>query len=98
MKVKELIDKINSATNCYSLYDVEDFIEGDIEEVANNLYIKEHRWYIISTSVYKLEDGFVGITGVSSLKSELMTYSDCDFHCIAGEYEPIQTITYKLKK
>ena len=27
MKVKKLIDKVNSATDCFSLYDAEKFIE-----------------------------------------------------------------------
>lgn len=98
MKVQELIDKINSATNCYSIYDAEDIIGDEIECVASNLEINEHRWFTISTSVYKLEDGYVGITGISSLKSEVMAYSDCDFPCIAEEYEEFTTISYRLKK
>lgn len=98
MKVQELIDKVNSATNCYSIYDAEDFIEGEINEVAKNFNIDEYRWFTISTSVYKLEDGYVGITGISSLRSELMTYSDCDFPCIAEEYEEFTTTSYRLKK
>lgn len=98
MKVQELIDKVNSATNCYSIHDAEDFIEGEINEVAKNFNIDEYRWFTISTSVYKLEDGYVGITGISSLRSELMTYSDCDFPCIAEEYEEFTTTSYRLKK
>lgn len=91
MKVQELIDRVNSATNCYSIYNAEDLIGDEIECVASNLDIHEHRWFTISTSVYKLEDGYVGITGISSLKSELMGYSDCDFPCIAEEYKEFTT-------
>ena len=98
MKVQELIDKINSATNYYSIYDPEDIIGDEIECVASNLEINEHRWFTISTSVYKLEDGYVGITGVSSLKSEIMDCSDCNFPCIAEEYEEFTTISYRRKK
>lgn len=98
VKVQELIDKINSATNCYSIYDAEGLISDKVECVASNLDINEYRWFTISTSVYKLEDGYVGITGISSLKSELMGYSDCDFPCIAEEYEEFTTISYRLKK
>lgn len=69
MKVKELIDKVNSSTDCFSLYDAEKFIE----------------------------DGFVGITGSSDLKSETMSWSDCDYMCIAEEYESVYKLIYQPK-
>lgn len=97
MKVKELIDKVNSAIDCFSLYDAENFIEGKIDKVASNLDIDEYKWFIISTNVYKLEDGFVGITGPSILKSECKLWLDCDYMCIAEEYEPVYSFTYKPK-
>ncbi|MGN0144124.1 MAG: hypothetical protein ACI398_04025 [Clostridium sp.] len=103
MKVQELIDIINNPNEClYSIYDAENLICSiigkELECVASNLEIDEHRWYTISTSVYKLEDGFVGITGVSTLKSEGMGWSDCAYPCIASEYEEFTTISYRLKK
>lgn len=98
MKVQELIDKINFDTNCYALYQAEKYVEEGVHLVAYNLNIEEHKWYTISTNVYKLEDGYVGITGPSELRSENILWSDCDYLCIAEEYEPVQTITYKLKR
>ena len=43
MKIKELIDKVNSITNCYSIHHAEDFIEGKTDKVASNLNIDEYR-------------------------------------------------------
>ena len=98
MKVQELINLINNENCCYSIFDAEEFVEGEFNCVAKNLNIDEHRWYTISTRVYKLEDGYVGITGVSSLRSEGMCYSDCDTHCKAEEYEEVQITSYKPKE
>lgn len=97
MKVQELIEKVNSDDRCYNIYDAENMIDGEYECVADNIDIDEHRWYKISTSVYKLEDGYVGIRGVSRLFSEMMTWSDTDVHCEAEEYEQCVRITYKPK-
>ena len=49
------------------------------------------------TSVYKLEDGYVGITGVSYLKSENMDWEDCYWPCKAKKYEEFTTIAYRPK-
>ena len=67
------------------------------KKVADNLEIEEHRWYEISTSVYKLEDGFVGIRGVSQIYSEGTTPEDCCTKCSASEYIEIPSVTYKRK-
>lgn len=96
MKVKELIDKVNSTTNCYSIHHAEDFIKK-INKVASDIYVEKHKWYNISTNVYKLEDGFVGITGSSDLKSETINWSDCDYMCIAEEYESVYKLIYQPK-
>lgn len=100
MKVKELIDYINS-NDFYSLWDMEYslfYTNKDLpKRVANNLEIEKRRWYEISTSVYKLEDGFVGIRGVSTIYSESMVAEDCGFRCTASEYQEIPSVTYKRK-
>lgn len=84
MKVKELIDKVNSTTNCYSIHHAEDFIKK-INKVASDIYVEKHKWYNISTNIYRLKDGFVGITRPSMLKSKSTIWSDCDYMCIAKE-------------
>lgn len=96
MKVQELINLLIMKKRCYSIFDAEELIKGEFNRVAENLNLDEHRWYIISTSVYKLEDGYVGVTGPSQLNSEVMVWSDCN-PCIAEEYEEFTTIAYRPK-
>lgn len=106
MKVQELINAYKAELeneDCatpYSIWDAEDvlmYLDETLERVASDLDFDEHRWYIRSTNVYKCDDGFVGVRGVSSLKSEMMSYSDCGedveiFECIEK-----QTVTYVKK-
>ena len=100
MKVKELIDYVNS-NEFYSLWNMENSLCYDFKElpkrVAENLEKDTHRWYEISTSVYKLEDSFVGIRGVSAIYSEYMDAEDCGFRCTASEYIEIPSFTYEKK-
>lgn len=99
MKKKEVIDLINNEDELYHNCDAEDLLnEHGIEQVAYNLNVDRHRWYEIITDIYKCEDGYVGITGLGKLYSEMMSPSDCDVHCYAEEYEEVTTITYKPKK
>jgi len=91
MKVAEVIEKVTN-TEYWSLYSFEK--ESSLEAVANGLYVDKHRWYEISTTVYKCEDGFVGVSGVSQLYSESTEYEDCCRECIAEEFEPKQITTY----
>ena len=101
MKVKELIDYVNS-NGFYSLWNLENSLcynnSKDLpQRVAEKLEIEKKRWYEISTSVYKLEDGFVGIRGVSTIYSEYMDAEDCGFRCTASEYIEIPSVIYKRK-
>ena len=96
MKVQEVISRVNNGYfNC--IFSCRKSLPREVKEVANNINIDEHLWYIITTSVYKCEDGFVGITGPSSLKSESMIWSDTDEYCTAEEYEAVPSIIYKPK-
>lgn len=91
MKVAEVIEKVNN-TKYWSLFDFED--ELDLEAVVRDLYVDKHRWYETSTTVYKCDDGFVGVNGVTQIYSEMMGYSDCECECFAEEFEPKQITTY----
>lgn len=91
MRVAEVIEKINN-NKCWSLYEFEE--DFDLEAVAHGLYVDKCRWFETSTSVYKCEDGFVGVNGVTQTYSEMMDYRDCLCECTAKEFKPIQTITY----
>ena len=98
MKVKELIDHINS-NEFYSLWDMEDSLfynDKDLpKRVAENLEKEEYRWYIVSVSVYKLEDGFVGVKGISFKYPDIL--DDYIPKCSASEYIEIPSVTYKKK-
>lgn len=91
MKVAEVINKVNS-TIYWSLFSFEE--DFDLEIVASGLYVDKHRWYEISTSVYKCEDGFVGVNGVTQTYSENLSCEDILCKCFAEEFEPKQTIAY----
>ena len=96
--VKEAIEKINNGYFT-SVWEAEDEVLGNtVEKVASDLQKDSHRWFVVSTNVYKLEDGFIGITGVTELKSEHMVWSDCDCYTTACEYEEYTTISYRPKK
>ena len=98
MKVKELIDHINS-NDFYSLWDMEDSLfnnDKDLpQSVAENLEKEEYRWYKVSVSVYKLEDGFVGVKGVSFKYPEIL--DDYIPKCSASEYQEVKTFNDKRK-
>lgn len=98
MKVKELIDYVNS-NEFYSLWDMEDSLfcnDKDLpKRVAENLEKEEYRWYNVSVSVYKLEDGFVGVKGVSFKYTEIL--DDYIPKCSASEYIEIPLVSYKQK-
>ena len=100
MKVQELINYVNER-NLYSLWDFEESMTDEkfdkLKKVAEGLEIYKHRWYEVSTTVYKVEDGYVGVRGITHLYSEGMTYSDYNYLCEASEYEEFQTISYREK-
>lgn len=98
MKVKEALEKINSGY-FNSVWEAEDeVLDNTAEKVAWNLERTPYRWFVVSTDVFKLEDGFIGITGVTELKSEYMLWSDCNYRTAAFEYEEYTTISYRPKK
>lgn len=95
MNVKEAIELINTSDNCYSLFNAEDLLKGC--KFKNRQDYESNRWYIMATDIYEVDDGYIGVSGVSELKSEIMDYSDTDEQCFAEEYQVIQTITYVPK-
>lgn len=97
MKLKEAIEIVNNG-DFNSLYEAEEAIsDGIIKEVASELNLDHHRWFTVSTNVYQLEDGYIGIIGVSGLNSECMVYSDCGYPSKAYEYEEFTTVSYRPK-
>lgn len=96
MTVKEAIKKI-SFNQCYSIWDAEEYLEGDYKLVARDLEIARHRWHETSVNVYKLDDGYIGIWGLSKIYSELGTADDFKIQCEVDEYEEVQIISYQPK-
>lgn len=96
MKVQEAIKRIEEG-GFYSVWEASEELDKDAKLVAPNLDADRHRWYTVSTDVYKLEDGYIGITGVSSINFEQMTYSDCDVKTTVEEFEEFTTVSYRCK-
>lgn len=96
MNTKDLIEQINSADIC-SVHWLEDEIDMDgVTEIAT-IDRDERRWYVIGTVVLKALDGYVGVRGPVSLKSESMGFDDTGVTCEAFEMEQIPSVTYKRK-
>lgn len=100
MKVQELIDYVNS-NGFHSIYEFEDSLTNsqfkELKIVPESIDVDRHRWYEVSTTIFKVEDGYVGVRGVTCLYSEGMNYKDCDCLCEASEYEEVPTISYRKK-
>ena len=101
MKVQELIDYVNS-NEFYSVYEFENSLTDkqfkELKIVPKSIKVDRHRWYEVSTTIYKVDDGYVGVRGVTHLYIESIPYSDCDYLCEASEYEEVQTISYREKQ
>ena len=96
MKLKEAIERINNSEELYYIDDAESIIDYE-KQLASNIDINRHRWYETAISYFQLEDGILGIEGLSNVYSELMLASDCDVNCYAFEGEEIKTVSYKPK-
>ena len=95
---QEIIDEVNAAEICGLPY-VEDEEIGELgRPIATGLDPDEHRWYVVSINVYRHGDDFIGLCGVSGLKSESMGYDDCGVVVEAFEMEEKQSVTYVPKK
>lgn len=95
MNVKEAIELINNSDNCYSLSDAENLLKGC--KFKNRQDYESCRWYTLATDIYEVDNGYIGVSGVSELEPEITDYSETDEHCFAEEYKAIQTITYVPK-
>lgn len=82
------INEVKNYINNHDFYDMEDFIEeqnlsGKLEtRYIENLDRDEHRWYVMETNVYEFIEGteslgYLAISEVGTLKSEMMARADC---------------------
>ena len=97
MKVQEAIELINNSDELYYISDAVELLEGETE-LAEGLDVDRQRWFEINTSYFRLDDGILGICGVSELYSEMMCVSDCDVHARAFEGMEVTVVSYKRKK
>lgn len=96
---QEFIDYINKENKFYSLKKLEDsevfnYIGAPmlVEKQVNK--IDYYLWYI--TKVYHCVDGFVGVTGVDVIYSDMDADDFCET-CHAEEYSPIPSTKYVPK-
>lgn len=95
MKLVEAIKLINDPEeDLYCIGDAEDLIDYE-KELASDIDIDRHRWYETSTSYYQLEDGILGISGLSNIYSESTSASDCCVRCHAFKGEEYTAICYR---
>jgi hypothetical protein len=97
MNIEDIIRDINSE-KFVDIYDASNYLENEYlgKRVAINLDVDKHRWYELSTTVYAIDDIYIGLRGISDIYSETMDYDGLDY-VKAFEMEPVQSITYKAK-
>ena len=99
--IRAIVDEINKG-EYFSILSAEGECECIPDEnrtaIVSDLDGDDHRWYRISTSVYKLGDSFFGIRGVSNLFGEEMSWEDAYVTCKAFEMQEVSSITYKKIK
>lgn len=105
----KIVDELNALKiNCTS-YDWaeslpdgiwEKYFEKNSKELEYGLDVDTHRWFETSTTVVQLlkENVIIGINHVTNTFSESMDVDDCYVEMTFFEMEPVETITYKIKK
>ena len=99
MKVEDAIKLINNGENpFYSVEEAAFYIEYN-KLLASNLDIKDEIDYEISSSYYQLDDGILGIRGVSKTHywngDDDVHFYDIGIPCYAFVGEEYPTVSYK---
>ena len=86
--IKTLVQELN-AKKIKQTCDLDECLDINLDEETNlnyfqklveeGLYVDKHRWYETSVSVFKVNDGYLGVTAVTDIFSEQMDVSDA-FH------------------
>ena len=98
MKLKETIELINNSEELYYISRRRQWRRANPQPRHRAPLRKPARsHHETATSYFQLEDGILGIEGLSNVYSELMLASDCDVNCYAFEGEEIKTVSYKPK-
>lgn len=102
--MKEIIEELN---NLKILQKSMDFLEDLPEEVVDKYFedyvtegleVDKHRWYETSLSVYKVEQGLIGVVSVTDLFSESSEVEDIFYTLQFHEVAEVPSITYKIIK
>ena len=96
-KAQNLIQQINNS-NIYTPHCIDYEIDFTDVTKITTIDLDEHRWYVVGTIVYKIDNEFFGVRGPISLKSEEMDYCDVGMICEAFEMQEVPTVTYIKKK
>lgn len=100
MKVQEFIDKVNAIENKHiGLWELECIITNDFPEFVCDtneqaLNIMESPLQV-KTTIYRCEDGFVGVSGVSELERN-QTLQDITCEIQAAQYYKHTSVYYSL--
>ena len=95
----KIIDEINDKV--YSIYDIKEmkiFSSINPVQVAENLDIDRFRWFLVSITVYKVGQWYIGLRGPTILFSENMDWKDTGYKVMAFEMVEIPSVTYKKKE
>ena len=84
MKVEDAIKLINDEKQCYSIYEAESLL-NEYTIYRSNVAVTKYDWYEVSSSYYQLEDGILGIRGVSKVydDNEPVGFYDVEIPCYA---------------
>ena len=84
MKVEEAIKLINDEKQCYSIHEAESLL-NEYTIYRSNVAVTKYDWYEVSSSYYQLEDGILGIRGVSKVydDNEPVGFYDVEIPCYA---------------
>ena len=95
-ELQKVIDEINAADMKSPHWLEDELPDYKWKEIAT-VNPDEHRWYVISTLVFEVAGGLIGVRGPTSMKSESMDWADIGAGCTAFEMEAVPSVTYKRK-
>lgn len=107
MNNKELVEYLNGL-KIIQIGGIEDWEEipediyekyfKNLEIVDGNLDVDKHRWYETSISIFKNDEGFIGVRSVTDVKGESNCIQDMYWTLSFFEMEEVMKPTYIIKK
>lgn len=99
------INEIKNYINSHEFYDIEDLCEELGENIdinyIENLDSDEYRWFTIEMNVYEFMEGskslgYLAISEVGTIKSEMMGIEDCGVGLIAYNVKKIVRESFRI--